>query len=159
MGKSKYRYDFEEFFERQLSYDIMDDQPSYDYAKAITSSVEDTQIIFCDSKAGTGKALRNGSKVQTPKGPIPIEKLKSKDEVFGSDGKVHSVTGVYPQGKKIIYEIFNCCNLSNLAVCALLVLPNLTNLFLSSFSIFSTISQIHDFLSSYMDLVSLSNYM
>ena len=83
----------------------MDDQPSYDYAKAITSSVEDTQIIFCDSKAGTGKALRNGSKVQTPKGPIPIEELKSKDEVFGSDGKVHSVTGVYPQGKKRIYEV------------------------------------------------------
>ena len=55
--------------------------------------------------AGTGKSLLNGTKVLTEKGYINIEELKINDKVFGSDGFVHTVLGVFPQGKKEIIEI------------------------------------------------------
>ena len=56
MGKSKYRHDFEEYFQRQLSYDIMSDPASYEYVKAIIEPTSQTQIVFSDSPAGTGKS-------------------------------------------------------------------------------------------------------
>lgn len=55
--------------------------------------------------AGSGKALVNGSKVQTPNGPTNIENLKIGDFVFGADGKACQVKGVFPQGQKQVYEV------------------------------------------------------
>ena len=47
----------------------------------------------------------NGTKVKTPSGDVNIEDLVVGDKVFGADGKPHSVTGVYPQGKKRVYNV------------------------------------------------------
>ena len=66
--------------------------------------------------SGSGKALLNGSLVQTPNGPVAIEELQIGDKVFGTDGKTYEVEGVYPQGAKQVYimefndgsEVF-CC--------------------------------------------------
>lgn len=55
--------------------------------------------------AGTGKALRVGSMVQTPGGPIPIEFIQPGDEVFGRDGHATTVVGVFPQGRHITYRV------------------------------------------------------
>lgn len=55
--------------------------------------------------AGSGKALRNGTKVMTPEGNVSIERLHVGSEVFGEDGKPHEVVGVFPQGRKEPYEI------------------------------------------------------
>lgn len=55
MGKSKYQHDFEEYFQRQLGFNIMSDPLAYEYVKAIVEPLEDTQIVFSDSQAGTGK--------------------------------------------------------------------------------------------------------
>lgn len=61
------------------------------------------QII--NAVAGSGKALANGTEVLTEDGYEVIESLKVGDKVFGTDGKLHTVLGVYPQGKKKMYEI------------------------------------------------------
>ena len=66
--------------------------------------------------AGTGKALLNGTGVLTHNGYVAIETLKVGDKVYGRDGQLHNVFGVYPQGKKEIIEvtfsdgaIIKCC--------------------------------------------------
>ena len=59
---------------------------------------------------GTGKGLVLSTKLPAPnsKGFIKMGDIKVGDRIFGSDGKVVNVTGVYPQGEKDIYEvIFN----------------------------------------------------
>lgn len=61
--------------------------------------------ILCLAGAGAGKALRNGTKVKTPGGDIPIEELHTGDLVFGMDGRSYPVMGVYPQGKKPVVRI------------------------------------------------------
>lgn len=61
--------------------------------------------IMVLSVAGSGKALVNGTNVMTPNGYTPIENLKYGDKIFGRDGKVYSVSGVFPQGKKQVYKI------------------------------------------------------
>lgn len=59
----------------------------------------DSGNVLINSGAGAGKALVNGTKVKTPNGDISIEELSIGDAVFGLDGLVYSVTGVYPQGE------------------------------------------------------------
>jgi len=55
---------------------------------------------------GAGKALRDDQLVITPKGSVPISKLKLGDLVCTPDGKSAPVTGVFPQGnKKDLYNI------------------------------------------------------
>lgn len=55
--------------------------------------------------AGSGKALSNSTKVLTSKGYFPIGKLRKTDKIYGSDGKLHKILGIYPQGKKKIFKI------------------------------------------------------
>ena len=52
--------------------------------------------------AGTGKSLLNGSGVLTANGYVPIETLHIGDKVYGRDGELHNVIGVFPQGQKEI---------------------------------------------------------
>ena len=54
---------------------------------------------------GLGKAQPLYSKLLTPNGYINMGEVKLGDEVFGEDGKSHKVIGVFPQGKKDVYEI------------------------------------------------------
>ena len=65
----------------------------------------DIPLVTAIGSAGSGKALLNGSPVLTEKGYVKIETLRAGDKVFGTDGKLHNVVGVFPQGKKRIYEV------------------------------------------------------
>lgn len=64
-----------------------------------------TKIIFATGSAGTGKALVNGTPVLTKDGWKPIENLTLQDRVYGRDGYLHSVLGIFPQGEKEVYRV------------------------------------------------------
>lgn len=71
--------------------------------------------ILADSM-GTGKAMCVWTPVLTTSGWTEMGQLKKGDLVYGSDGKPHAVTGVFPQGKKKVFKVsFNdgssttCC--------------------------------------------------
>ena len=61
-------------------------------------------LIFY-GKSGTGKALKNGTKVLTSGGYKPIEELTLNDLVASNDGKFYKLNGIYPQGIKSCYKI------------------------------------------------------
>lgn len=52
-----------------------------------------------------GKAQPLDTNIITPNGIKKMGEMKVGDFVIGCDGKPHKVTGVYPQGKKDVYEV------------------------------------------------------
>lgn len=56
--------------------------------------------------AGSGKQQPIDSKVQTPNGDKKIGDLKVGDEIFGCNGEIIKVDGVFPQGIKQAYKLF-----------------------------------------------------
>lgn len=54
---------------------------------------------------GGGKALVDSEPVKTPKGDIAIKDLIVGSEVYGTDGKIYQVAGVFPQGKQKVYQV------------------------------------------------------
>lgn len=61
--------------------------------------------IFCVASAGSGKALPNSTEIPTPQGWKRVNKIKVGDYLFDKKGKQTKVLGVYPQGKKTVYQI------------------------------------------------------
>ena len=90
---------------------LLTDEGSYEksfsrldeFQRAAASS-EDNNVVIRAS-AGSGKALRNGTKVLTNHGWKPIESITTKDAVAAEDGKFYAVLGIYPQGLKQVYKI------------------------------------------------------
>lgn len=73
-------------------------------------------VTFIGGQSGTGKCLPLTSKLYTKDGYILMKDVKIGDEIFGEDGKLHKVVGVFPQGKKQKVRItfsdntfINCC--------------------------------------------------
>lgn len=54
---------------------------------------------------GIGKAQPITEPVLTSKGFIPMGEIQLGDQVYGRDGKLHEVVGVFPQGKKDVYKV------------------------------------------------------
>jgi phosphate starvation-inducible PhoH-like protein len=52
-----------------------------------------------------GKALKSSEPVLTPCGWVAIGDLEIGEQVYGEDGEICSVVGVYPQGMKDIYTV------------------------------------------------------
>lgn len=67
------------------------------------NSVADITVF--GGAAGSGKALRNGTKVLTSKGWINIEDAKIGDSVITPKDGVQTITGVHPQGMVDIYKV------------------------------------------------------
>jgi superfamily II DNA or RNA helicase len=63
----------------------------------------DKYLLLLDQ--GLGKAQPLYSKILTPNGYITMGEVKVGTEVMGEDGKSHKVLGVFPQGKKPVYEV------------------------------------------------------
>lgn len=54
---------------------------------------------------GSGKMEHNNNRLWTPNGYLRIGDAQPGDEVYGTDGKPHTITAVYPQGKKQLYTV------------------------------------------------------
>lgn len=62
-------------------------------------------ITLYAARSGVGKALRTDCKILTELGWKKIGDAKVGDEIAGSDGKFHKITGVFPQGKKKLFKV------------------------------------------------------
>lgn len=63
------------------------------------------EMGLINASSGGGKALTNPTPVKTPIGDIAIGDIKVGQKVFGRDGKVQTVKGVFPQGKLAVYLV------------------------------------------------------
>ena len=88
-----------------------------DIFNTITRGARLRKLYLYSAPTGLGKALANGTKVLTPNGYKNIESFSIGDEIFGEDGEIYYIQGVFPQGEKEIYEvefsnesIVECCN-------------------------------------------------
>jgi hypothetical protein len=61
--------------------------------------------IICLAGAGCGKCIPNSTNIPTPDGWRKVEEIKIGDYLFDRQGNPTKVLGVYPQGKKEVYEI------------------------------------------------------
>ena len=74
--------------------------------EAYQGMLDDKYDILCISQPpGTGKAQPLYSKVLTPDGFKRMGSIKVGDKVIAANGNVSTVLGVYPQGKKPVYEL------------------------------------------------------
>lgn len=73
----------------------------------IKGFIESGQLpsLLLHGPAGTGKAQPLYAKVLTPSGWTTIGSLKIGDDILTPNGTITKVVGVYPQGKKDIFEI------------------------------------------------------
>src|SRR4030043_171953 len=77
----------------------------YPFQKAgIEYSLQRVNTLNCD-EMGIGKEQPISEPILTPSGWSTIGKIKANDLVVGSDGKPKTVTGVFKQGIKPVYEI------------------------------------------------------
>lgn len=58
-----------------------------------------------NTKGGAGKALSSSEPVLTATGYRPIGSLVVGDEVYGRDGLLHQVRGVFPQGVRELFDV------------------------------------------------------
>lgn len=73
---------------------------------ALQGMIDDKYDILCISLIpGAGKAQPLYSKVLTPNGFIQMGDVKIGTKVIAGNGNIANVIGVYPQGKRKIYEI------------------------------------------------------
>lgn len=61
--------------------------------------------IVCLAAAGSGKSIPNSTIIPTPNGWRKVSEIKKGDFLFDQDGNPTKVLGVFPQGKKEVYEI------------------------------------------------------
>ncbi len=62
------------------------------------------QLLLADD-VGLGKAQPDDEPVLTPGGWVPIDALRLGDEIIDPDGGWATVTGIYPQGERDVYEV------------------------------------------------------
>ena len=86
-------------------YSFMKIQP-YEYQKKAVKFFEINEgISILGDEPGIGKQLNVNELVYLNDGPIRIGDVKVGDRIFSQDGKLHNVTGVYPQGIMDSYKI------------------------------------------------------
>lgn len=62
--------------------------------------------ILVMAKSGFGKALKNGTGVLTENGYVPIETSYEGMKIRGTNGRIYTVQGVYPQGELQVYKVY-----------------------------------------------------
>ena len=77
----------------------------FNYQKDVYAEAMNFNKYILNLEMGTGKAQPLYSKVLTPDGFITMGMVQVGMSVLGEDGLPHKVLGVYPQGKKRVYEL------------------------------------------------------
>lgn len=98
---------------RQMPYKIQPEKQDLDtflylndIKKNIKDFVDNGESLYIYSKnSGNGKAQPITSLVLTENGYTSLEHIKLGDFVFGEDGELHEVIGIFPQGVQPIYKI------------------------------------------------------
>jgi hypothetical protein len=72
---------------------------------AIANGLARGEDVGVESGTGTGKAQPLTEPVLTPTGWRPIGSLAVGDDVIGSQGVATKVTGVFPQGRRVVYRV------------------------------------------------------
>jgi hypothetical protein len=67
--------------------------------------VAEENKVLCLASAGSGKALPNSTVIPTTEGKKRVGDIKIGDYLFDRYGNPTKVLGIYPQGKKEVYEI------------------------------------------------------
>lgn len=70
----------------------------------VSREISDYSLMITAS-SGYGKAQPLDALVLSENGYVKMGNIKVGDKVFGEDGELHNVIGVYPQGNKEIYEV------------------------------------------------------
>lgn len=84
---------------------LMDVFKEYFDSREITGMMQEGILEIAPLSFMRGRAEPLDNLIPTPHGFVKMGDIKVNDYVYGSDGSVTQVTGVYPQGKKDIYEI------------------------------------------------------
>ena len=69
------------------------------------ATIEVAGLTVITGPNNSGKALKNGTRVATPKGWQPVESLLPGDRVISGDGTPTTVLGVYPQGERQTWRV------------------------------------------------------
>jgi phosphate starvation-inducible protein PhoH len=84
---------------------LIDIEPLTENQKKLFNAYDSQKHIVAYGCAGTGKAQPLYSKVLTPYGWKSMGEIKLGDDVLTPKGKSSRVNGIFPQGKKHIYEL------------------------------------------------------
>ena len=76
-----------------------------DFQSIEDAEIEVSGLTVITGQNNTGKALKNGTLVATPKGWVPVEALSAGDLVVAGDGSPTRVLGVFPQGVRPTYTV------------------------------------------------------
>lgn len=77
----------------------------WEISNEIFECMTDKEFYALVGSRGFGKMLRNSEPVITEEGEKPIGDCKVGDKIYGRDGKLTSILGVYPQGLKQLYRM------------------------------------------------------
>ena len=95
----------EAYLKRERSGGMLGISTGFNYLDYITKGLIDGCLITIVANTGVGKAVTLDTPILTPNGFIPMRNIKVGSKVFDESGKIVSVVGVYPQGKKQVYRV------------------------------------------------------
>lgn len=98
---------------RQTPYSLIaqqDDLDAFMYLKSIKDNVKDfvdngDSLFIHSDNSGNGKAQPLSAFVLAENGYKQMKDIHIGDKVFGDDGNLHNIIGVFPQGEQEVYEI------------------------------------------------------
>lgn len=95
----------------EINFDVFDEKTKHldrklkDHQKsAVKFLLTNKKCILADSQ-GLGKEQDVDTLTPTPNGFVRMGDLRIGDDIFGCDGNIYQVEGIFPQGEKDIYEI------------------------------------------------------
>lgn len=77
----------------------------YDYQKEGIEKGLEWKRLFLGDEPGLGKSQPLDSVIMTPNGKKKMGDIAMNDEIFGSDGEVYHVIGIFPQGNLPVYKV------------------------------------------------------